>query len=298
MGALPNLASDRRLALQAQRICVRYPSLASASGRQRGVAGRGQVPGTDSADVLQDVNLDLFSGELVVVIGPNGAGKSTLVRVLSGVLTPHAGVARLFGEDLARLSRRNIARRLAVVPQATEVPIGFRVEEVVLMGRSPHQGLLQVPTAEDRHIAARALGRAGVEHLVGRRVETLSGGEQKLVTFARALAQEPEVLLLDEAAAHLDPRHAIGLYELVRSEARERGVACLAIGHDVNLAAAFADRVVLMKDGAVLAGGAVEEVMTLENLERAFGANLQIAVDGADARRYFVPRPRASGSRR
>jgi iron complex transport system ATP-binding protein len=147
---------------------------------------REPLSGADPADVLRNVSLDLFTGELVVVIGPNGAGKSTLVRVLSGLLTPHAGIARLFGEDLARLSRQKIARRLAVVPQATEVAFGFRVEEVVLMGRSPHQGLLQVPTAEDRHIAARALQRAGVEHLVGRRVETLSGGEQKLVTLARA----------------------------------------------------------------------------------------------------------------
>jgi iron complex transport system ATP-binding protein len=237
------------------------------------------------------VSLDVYPGELVVVLGPNGAGKSTLVRVLGGVLAPQDGVAKLFGDDLRTLPRRQVARRLAVVPQVTEIAFGFSVEEVVLMGRTPHQGLLQVPTASDRRVVLGALRRAGIEGLAARPVETLSGGEQKLVAFARALAQEPEALILDEAAAHLDPRHAMALYELVRSEARERRIACLAIGHDINLAAAFADRVVLLKDGEVVADGRVDEVLTLGHLERVFGPNLHRAVDDADRRRFFVPRP-------
>jgi iron complex transport system ATP-binding protein len=239
-------------------------------------------------DVLSDVSLTLPCGELVVVVGPNGAGKSTLLRVLSGTLAPRLGHVTLFGADLARLSRREIARRLAVVPQRAEVALGFRVEQVIMMGRTPHQGMLQLASSADRSAVDDAIAMTQIAHLRGRLATELSGGEQKLVALARALAQEPSVLLLDEPSAHLDPSHAIALFELLQRQARQRGMACLAIAHDLNLAAAFADRVVLLQAGVVRASGTVAEVMTRENLSQAFGVELETGLAGSV--RYFVPR--------
>jgi iron complex transport system ATP-binding protein len=259
-------------ALEARNVSVRYPSA------------------PDGRDALAGVDLALRPGEMVVVIGPNGAGKSTLVRVLTGTLAPAAGSISLFGEPLAALRPRDVARRLAVVEQANEVAMGFRVADVVMMGRAPHQGPLQIPGAADRQIVAESLERAGIAHLASRPVEELSGGEQKLVAIARALAQRADVLVLDEASAHLDARHAIALYELALREVAERKVACLAVVHDLNVAAAFAHRVVLVRDGRIEADGPIEAVMTYGRLRDAFGVDLYVGFNELDDVRYFVPR--------
>jgi iron complex transport system ATP-binding protein len=256
-------------------------------------AGYGERAGRAAphpGDVLCDISLTLSAGEMVVVIGPNGAGKSTLVRVLSGTLAPRSGAVSLFGRDLLGIGRREVAQRLAVVPQRVEVAFGFRVEQVVMMGRSPHQGGLQLASARDAAAADDAMARTGITHLRRRAVAELSGGEQKLVALARALAQSPEILVLDEPSAHLDARHAVSLFELLAAEVRERGLACLAIAHDLNLAAAFADRVVLLHEGEVRASGPVEEVMSRENLTGVFGLELEVGDTGNV--RYFVPRRR------
>jgi iron complex transport system ATP-binding protein len=242
-------------------------------------------------DVLSDVSLALSPGELVVVVGPNGAGKSTLLRVLAGTLAPRLGHVTLFGQDLDRLERRAIARKLAVVPQSGDVAFGFRVEQVVMMGRTPHQGGLQLAGAADVEAVAEAMAMTGIAQLRNRSVAELSGGEQKLVALARALAQKPEVLLLDEPSAHLDPRHAVAIFELLVTQARHRGLACLAIAHDLNLAAAFADRIVLLHQGSVRAAGPVAEVMTEATLRDAFGVDLEIGQVGS--LRFFVPRRRS-----
>jgi len=243
--------------------------------------------------VLRDLDFTLHPGELVVVIGPNGAGKSTLLRVLSGSLRPQAGTARLFGNDLATLTSRDVARRLAVVSQANEVAFGFRVEQVVMMGRSPHQGGLQLASADDIEAVKEAMQKTGIADLAGRSVSELSGGEQKLVALARAFAQRPDVLLLDEPSAHLDPRHAVMIFELLATEVREKRLSCVAVAHDLNLAAAFADRVVLLHQGRVHGVGSVDEVMTPENLTAVFGAELLVATSNGN--RYFVPRRRIAG---
>jgi iron complex transport system ATP-binding protein len=244
-----------------------------------------------AADVLCDLSMSLDPGEMLVVIGPNGAGKSTLIRLLSGILAPRLGAARLFGEDLGRISKAKIARRLAVVPQAPAVAHGFRVFDVVMMGRSPHQGALSWPSEADRDAVQHAMQRAGIADLAARRVDELSGGEQKLVAVARAFAQHPDVLLLDEASAHLDPRHAADVCELVLAEVRARRMACLATMHDLNLAAAFADRILLLKGGRIVGLGTAEDVMTAEMLEQAFAAPLRVGSDASG--RYFAPRRRS-----
>jgi iron complex transport system ATP-binding protein len=246
--------------------------------------------------VLSGIDLALHEGELVALIGPNGAGKSTLVRALAGTLPPSAGRVVLQNQDLAAWPRHEAARRIAVVEQSNEVALGFRVRDVVMMGRAPHQGRLHLPSQTDHDIVAEALEQAGIERLANRPVEELSGGEQKLVAVARAFAQKAEVLLLDEASAYLDPRHAVALYELAVSETRRRNVACLAVVHDLNLAAAYADRVVLMTNGSIEADGPIDEVMTYARLRSAFGVDLYVGLNEIDQVRYFVPRRGAAGS--
>jgi iron complex transport system ATP-binding protein len=246
----------------------------------------------EGADVVRDVSIEVEPGEMLVVIGPNGSGKTTLVRLLSGTLAPRSGTVRLFGQDLAAIPRKAIARRLAVVPQTGSVAHGFRVHDVVMMGRSPHQGVFAWPSAADRSAVTRALGLAGIADLAARRADELSGGEQKLVAVARALAQRPDALLLDEASAHLDPRHATDVCELVLAEVRTRRMACLATMHDLNLAAAYADRVLLLKDGRIAGLGSVQDVMTAEKLEQAFASPLRVGSD--DGGRYFAPRRRTA----
>lgn len=237
---------------------------------------------------LRDVSLTLRSGELVVVLGPNGAGKSTLVRVMSGVLGVTAGVARAFGDDLAALDRPTIARRVAVVPQETDVAFGFTVREVVAMGRAPHQSGWMRPSEDDARLVEDALAACDLAPLAARPVQELSGGEKRRVAIARALAQDTPALLLDEPTSTLDVRHQIALFDRLASAAGE-GLAVLAVMHDLNLAAQYATRVVLMRDGRVLADGAVEEVLTWRRLKDAFDADLYCGVNDLTGARFFLP---------
>jgi iron complex transport system ATP-binding protein len=236
------------------------------------------------------VTLSVERGELVVLIGPNGSGKSTLLRVLSGLVRARLGAIKLFGCDVAGMSRLEVARQVALVSQANDVTFGYRVKQVVMMGRSPHQGGLLLATREDVDAAREAMEKTGVTSLADRPVAELSGGEQKLVALARAFAQRTDVLLLDEPSAHLDPHHAVALFELVLSEVHGRGLACIAVAHDLNLAAAFADRVVLLENGGIRASGSVADVMTHAHLAAVFGAELEVVPHAGGP--FFVPRRR------
>ena len=228
-------------------------------------------------------------GELVAVLGPNGAGKTTLLRVLSGALEPAAGAARLFGEPMQAMARQDVARRVAVVAQSEEVAFGFLVRDVVAMGRSPHQRGWMRESARDREVVEAAMERCDVTELAARRVDELSGGEQKRVAIARALAQEPRVLLLDEPAAFLDVRHQIDLYELLAEEVTRAKLACVVVMHDLNAAAQYASRIVLMKNGEIVAAGTVAEVMTWQRLKETFDADLYVGVNELTGDRVFLP---------
>lgn len=236
--------------------------------------------------VLVDVRLALEPGTLTVLLGPNGAGKSTLLRVVAGLRSPHAGDVQLQGERVADLSRRALARKVAFVPQRHELPAGFTVREVVLMGRAPHQEGWLESSDGDLAIVEEALGFCELTSFSGRRLETLSGGELQRVHLARALAQQAPVLLLDEAASNLDIRHSRACHELVRRLVRDRGLTCLAAMHDLSAASAYADRVALLAEGRILAEGPVERVMTPPLLEQTFGVPVAVQV-GPDGRRTF-----------
>jgi iron complex transport system ATP-binding protein len=250
--------------------------------------------GYASGDVVRDVSFGVRPGELCAVLGPNGAGKSTIARLVAGLLRPREGAIRVLGRGLAGLDRREIARAVAVVPQSTAAAAGFTVREVVMMGRAPHQGPWMRASRADHEATERALDTCELAPLATRRVEHLSGGELQRVAVARALAQDTPILVLDEAGAHLDVRHAVELYERVRAEVASRGLACLVVLHDLNLAAEYADRVALLQDGRLAAYGTIEEVMTYRKLKEAFGTELYVGVNELDGARYFLPvRPRS-----
>lgn len=245
--------------------------------------------GAQNTPQLRNVDLAVDSGELVCVLGPNGAGKTTLVRVASGLLAPSAGEVRVMGTAMQALSRLDVARRVAVVEQIQEFAMGFTVREVVAMGRAPRQGHWMQISDDDARIVAAALERCDVTALADRRAHALSGGEQKRVAIARALVQEPQVLLLDEPSAFLDVRHQLDLYALLEEEVKERKLACLVVMHDLNITAQFADRVVLMKEGAVVASGRVEDVLTWNTLKQTFDVDLYCGENELNETRFFLP---------
>ncbi len=231
---------------------------------------------------LEGVSFAVSPGELVGVVGPNTAGKSTLLRLLSKVLLPQRGRIRLAGRDIATMGRLALARRVAVVPQEFQVAFPFSVGEVVLMGRYPHTGgAAWAP--RDRQAAWEAIETMGIAGLAGRPIDELSGGERQLVSIARALAQEPSVLLLDEPTAHLDLRHQRVVLETVLV-GRPEGRTTILVSHDLNLAAEHCDRLLLLAEGRVGALGRPEEVMTPETLERAYGCAVAVERDPATGR--------------
>ena len=232
--------------------------------------------GYGSRLALHDVSLSVKGGELLALIGPNGAGKSTLIRVVSGAIPARAGEARLDGVNLLRLHASARARKLAVVPQMIHLPAAFTVGEIVLMGRTPYLPLWASESRHDCEVAWRAMQRTHVDTMWARRMDELSGGEQQRVAIARALAQEPQVLLLDEPTAHLDLKYQLAVLELVRSLAREHGLAVLMTMHDLNQAAVYADQAALMAHGEIVARGTAGEVFNAETLSAVYGVRLAV----------------------
>lgn len=233
----------------------------------------------EKTPVLTGVNLDLHQGELVGLIGANGAGKTSLLKVISGLWPGAEGEIELLGRPLKSYRTREIARLVAHVPQSIHVDFAFSVRDVVLMGRSPHLGKFQIESVHDRSIAERALRTTDALHLADRLVNTLSGGEQQRVMIARALAQEPRVLLLDEPTSNLDIKHQIGVLSMAQRLAREQGLGVVAAIHDLGLAARFCTRLALMTCGRIVADGRPEEVLTPDHLAEVFEIEAQVYRD-------------------
>ena len=222
---------------------------------------------------LRDVSVHIEAGERVAIIGPNGAGKSTLLRVVAGLLAPAAGTAELGGQRLDRLDRLAVARRLAVVPQLPTLPFATTVEDVVALGRLPHEHPIRGMRPGDRAAVAAAIERVGVGHLLGRDARELSLGERQLVLLAMAVAQASPVLVLDEPTVHLDLRHQVEVMELVGDLNERDGTTILAVLHDIGLAAHFFPRLVLLAQGRVVADGTPAEVLTGERIREVFGVD-------------------------
>lgn len=244
--------------------------------------------GYEDGFFLQGVNLAVARGEFLGIIGPNGSGKTTLVRALARGLKPMEGEVLLEGRDIWRISLKEFARRVAVVSQDSQVGY-MRVEEYVLLGRIPHYGPFQfLETGRDLEVARRAMELTGVTHLKGRLMDEMSGGERQLVLLARALAQEPELLLMDEPTAHLDIAHQVAVLDLVRRLKEELGLTVVVVLHDLNLASEYSDRVLLMKEGRVRAMGTSHEVIREGLLKEVYGVEVLVQEHPISSRPYVV----------
>jgi iron complex transport system ATP-binding protein len=242
------------------------------------LAARGVTFAYRDGHGVADIDLEAEPGEVVGLLGPNGAGKSTLVKVLAGVLGPYRGSVRVLGDELSGLARRELARRLAVVPQESASDVPFTALETALLGRHPHLAGLAFESDRDVELARAALARVGASGLAHRPLAELSSGERQRVVVARALAQDTPVLLLDEPTSFLDLRYQVELFDLLRELARE-GRAVVAVLHDLNLAAEYCDRVALVADGRVVAAGATAEVLTYAHLTHVYGTEVYVDVN-------------------
>jgi iron complex transport system ATP-binding protein len=223
--------------------------------------------------VLSGIDLAIEAGERVALIGPNGAGKSTLLRAVTGLVAPSEGSVRIAGEPIRTIDRASLARRLAVVPQQVVVPFSVRVEELVGLGRLPHEDPLRGARPADRAAVQEAIERVGIGHLVGRDVRELSLGERQLTLVALAVAQAASVLILDEPTVHLDLRHQVATMELLVDLNERDGTTVVAVLHDLGLAGAFFPRLVLMDGGRIVADGSPAEVLTDSRIRTVFGVD-------------------------
>jgi len=240
--------------------------------------------------VLDAVDLTVEPGRWLGVVGPNGAGKSTLLRVLAG-LVRHRGSVLLDGMNVASMSSRHRARLVGYTPQVPLLPEGVRVRDYVTLGRTPHHALLTGPKDADRVVVEESLARLDLDALADRPLRTLSGGERQRAVLARALAQEPRLLLLDEPTSALDLGHAQQVLELVDGLRREEGLTVVSTLHDLALAGQYADRLVLLSHGRVVAAGSPAEVLTEDALAEHYGATAEV-VTGPDGVRVHPVRPR------
>jgi iron complex transport system ATP-binding protein len=212
--------------------------------------------------VVRDVSFGVRKGEFLSLVGPNGAGKTTLLRLLDRIYIPQRGTILLAGRPLAGYARSEIARRIAFVPQDTGILFPFTVMEIVLMGRAPHMGGKAFENAHDREVALSVMDLTDVAHLSHQPVAALSGGERQRVFIARSLAQQPEVILLDEPNAHLDIAHQVEVFTILKKLNRESGVTVVSVSHDLNLAASYSDRVAILAQGSLVKLGTPGEVLT------------------------------------
>ena len=231
-----------------------------------------------ASPAVKEVDFAARAGEMVAIVGPNGAGKSTLLRLLSGYLKPQAGTVFLEGKPMAEWGRREVARRVALVPQYSQINLPYTVETLVSFGRYPHVGPLTPFSAADNDAVTRALVRTETAALAGRPVTALSGGEFQRVILARAIAQEPRLIFLDEPTAHLDFSHQVRLFGLLRRLNREGGLTVVAVLHDLNAAAAYFERVVVMAEGMVAADGNPRQVLESRLLSSIYGCEIRVTV--------------------
>ena len=226
--------------------------------------------------ILKDLDFKVRDGEFFIIIGPNGSGKTTLLKTICGIEPDGKDHIRLFDHPLADYTKRDLAKVLSLVPQVIPANFPFTVLQTVLMGRFPHLGILGVEDESDLEIADQALTFSGVAHLSNRKLNELSGGERQRVFIARALCQEPRLLVLDEPTASLDLAHQLRVMDLMEQLKQDKGLTIVMVSHDINLAAMYADRVLLMREGQIVSIGTPWEVLTFETLEGAYDCTILV----------------------
>ncbi len=235
--------------------------------------------------VLNGINLSVAPGEMVGILGANGAGKSTLLKILSGLLQPQSGETLYRNKELSKLGRKEIAKRLAYIPQDPVFAFPFTVTETVLMGRAPYIGRFEFERQEDREIAAKAMDTVGITHLKDRLISQVSAGERQLASLARALVQEPEIMILDEPATFLDVRHRTEIMKILQKLKEQRGISIVSATHDIFAALYYFEEIKILKGGVIFAQGPTESVVTEENLSCAYGINVTVKKENG---RVFV----------
>lgn len=243
--------------------------------------------------VIEGLDIKVDEGEIVSLVGPNGSGKSTLLRALARVLKPKSGVVVLDGKSIAEWPTREVAKRLALLPQGPVLNSSMTVEELVWMGRSPHQGILGLPTAADREAVEMAIEETGIAPLAKRQVALLSGGERQRAWLAMAIAQQPRVLLLDEPTTFLDLNHQLEVLDLIRQLNQQHGLTVVMVLHDLNQAARYSHRICALKDGRIYGEGTPEAILTPETLREVFQIEAQIMQGPAGVGMIIVPLSRA-----
>jgi iron complex transport system ATP-binding protein len=226
--------------------------------------------------VLGDLSLEVPEGAFFIIIGPNSSGKTTLLKTLAGAIRPEQGQVEIWGTPVSHYSRKALARLVAVVPQRVPTDIPFTIQEVVLMGRSPHVGWMGLEQQRDMDLAMEAMTITNVAHLARRPLYQLSGGELQRVIIARAICQQPRLILLDEPTAALDLAHQVNIMDLMVQLQKERGLTVVMVSHDLNLAAMYGDKLLLMKGGQEICSGQPGEVLTYPQLEQAYGCPLLV----------------------
>ncbi|NUS93556.1 MAG: ABC transporter ATP-binding protein [Nocardia sp.] len=239
--------------------------------------------------ISDELTVDIPDGTFTVIIGPNACGKSTLLRALSRLLAPESGAVLLDGKEIGGYPAKEVARRIGLLPQTSTAPEGIRVADLVARGRYPHQSLIRQWSRRDEEAVAAAMAATGVSDLSGRLVDELSGGQRQRVWIAMVLAQETPIVLLDEPTTFLDIAHQIQLLDLCRELNRETGRTIVAVLHDLNHAFRYADHLVAMRDGAVVAAGAPREIVTAELVQKVFDLGCRVIDDPETGTPLVVP---------
>ncbi|GLQ10485.1 iron-enterobactin transporter ATP-binding protein [Devosia yakushimensis] len=258
-------------------------------GRATRLTGLDLRAGYAGTDILQDIALEVPSGEVTVLIGPNGCGKSTLLKTLARILSPSKGQVLLDGKDIHQLNTRAVAAKLGLLPQGPSAPEGLTVRELVAQGRFPHQSLLRQWSQADEDAVNGAMKTAGITDFAERAVDTLSGGQRQRCWVAMVLAQETELILLDEPTTFLDLKVQVDLMDLLTGLAHERGRTLVIVLHELSLAAAYADYLVMMKEGRIVCAGAPDDIFTAERLRDVFGLEASVLRDPTSGRLVCVP---------
>ncbi len=246
-------------------------------------------------EVVRDISFTLEQGDILGIVGPNGSGKSTLIRAITGVIEPWSGGLSLDGRSIKKLSRREIARKVAVVPQDTFISFPYTAWEVVMMGRNPYLGRLESPDKKDRAIVKEAMDGTATLTFKDRPVGELSGGELQRVVVARALAQDTDLLLLDEATSHLDIGHKVSVMDLVKRKNREGDKGVLSVHHNLDLAARYCDRLILIDEGEIHAEGSPKDVLTPPHLRAVYGIEAEVHQNPRNGSLYVTPVEDISG---